>query len=245
MLALHPDASQTDWSAFARLSDGDEREVAETLDRLARRYWPAMYAFVRSSGYGVHEAADLTQSFICDVVLGRGLLESADPSRGRFRSLLRTSLRHYLVEQRRTAARRRRISGAAAAVSTDPTVLAAAAEPGLTPDVAFDAQWVSTMVRQVLERLQANCLADGLSDHWSVFDARVVRPLLFGQQPAGYDELVERLDLDGPAQAANLLVTVKRRFASALLVEIRRTVQSDGEAGAELAELLRRLERHT
>ncbi len=98
-------------------------------------------------------------------------------------------------------------------------------------------------MRHVLTRVQSECLADGLNTHWTVFEHRVVRPMLFGEPTTDYATLVERLNLKDEAQAANLMITVKRRFARAMYEEIGRTVRDLQDTDDELHELLRDLER--
>ena len=49
----------------------DEEAAAAALDQLVRRYWPAVYAYIRRCGRNVHEAADLTQGLVCDVMISR------------------------------------------------------------------------------------------------------------------------------------------------------------------------------
>ena len=111
-----------------------------------------------------------------------------------------------------------------------------ALEPGLSA-------WVYLDREEVLEQARRACIADGFEAHWVVFEQRVVRPMLFGAKPASYKSLVERLDLDDRSQAANMMITVKRRFARALYQEIGRTVIDPEQIEDELNELLRDLER--
>ena len=115
--------------------------------------------------------------------------------------------------------------------------------PDLSPEVAFNAEWSATLVREVLNQVRRGCLIDGMEAHWVVFESRVVRPMLFGAKPLSYQVLVERLDLDHRSQAANMMITIKRRFARALLAEAAFTLSDPDEAGDELLEMLRSLER--
>ena len=225
-------------------ADRDPTRSLEALDRLVRRYWPAVYAFFRSSGQDVEEAADLTQSFVCDVMLKRALLRGADPSRGRFRALLLTALRNYLFEQHRSATTARASHRGTPPLKLDPAELEnTEVSPQLTPETAFCARWSATLVRHVLEEVRAHCLKDGLEAHWAVFESRVVRPMLLGQPPDSYTGLVQRLDLTDASQASNMMITVKRRFAQALYAEVGRTVSDPSQIDEELAQLMRDLER--
>lgn len=235
---------QTDWSMIFRAVHGDEEPAAEAWDQLARRYWPAIYAYIRSSGRDIHEASDLTQAFVCDVMVRRQLLEAADPARGRFRTLLMTALKNYLVEQHRFATRRKRMPKDGRLLELDREGAPALELPtGATPEAAFSAQWGATLVRRVLGQVCAECRQQDLGAHWSVFEARVVRPMLLGDAPTAYGILVRRLGLKDAAQASNMMVTVKRRFARALFEAVSGTVGSPDEVDDELRALRRALER--
>ncbi len=238
-------ATGTDWSLIgAAALTAQTPRAASAREALTRRYWPAVYAYVRRSGRDVHDAADATQGFICDVMIGRKLFAGADRTRGRFRTLLLTSLRNYLHERHRHDTRAKRSPGPAGVTNLNLRALAeleyGAAE---TPEAAFAAQWAASLLRQVLLRVQNSCATQGLEAHWEIFKTRVVKPMLAGEAPETYETLVHRLDLTDASQASNMMITVKRRFARALLEEVSRTVDSPDEVEDEIRALLRDLER--
>jgi RNA polymerase sigma-70 factor (ECF subfamily) len=229
--------SQTDWSMIGRLAGDDQAGASEALDRLLRRYWPAVYSYIRRSGRDVHEAADLTQSFVSDVLIRRGLLQGADRAKGRFRNLLLESLRNYLREAHRTHTRRKRAPKGGVVLGLD--ISRAAPEDGeQSPEGAFDAAWFRTMVQSVFQSVREQCLRDGLHVHWSVFEARIVQPALHGAKPIPFDSIAAALGLGGASHACNLLITVRRRFAKALRAEIASTLDDPARVDDELAELL-------
>jgi RNA polymerase sigma-70 factor (ECF subfamily) len=238
-------SSHTNWSMIFQATRGQKLpEAADAMDQLVRRYWPAVYAYIRSTGRDVHEASDLAQGFVCDVILGRGLFHHADPGRGRFRTLLLTSLKNYLVEVHRRDSRLKRAPVDRPALPIEQSEIEAAeVHATASPDAAFAAQWNATMIRRVLERVRASCLASGMDAHWMVFEARVVKPLLFGEARGSYARLVDRLGLSSIAQAANMMLTVKRRFAREIYAEVAQTVSDPMQTEEELRELLRELER--
>jgi len=233
--------SQTDWSMIGRLSGDDEAGAAEAFERLLRRYWPAVYAYIRRSGRDVHEAADLTQAFVSEVILGRRLIHGADRQRGRFRHLLLGALRNFLREVHRHQTRRKRAPQGAVLLDLD-----AGREPApeltRSPERAFDAAWFRTLLHTLFQSVREECLRDGLQVHWSVFEARVVQSALHGLEPVPFDTLAATLGLEGPSQAANLLITVRRRFAKALRAEIASTLDDPERVDEEIAELLASLD---
>ena len=66
--------------------------------------------------------------------------------------------------------------------------------------------------------------------------------MLLGEPPIDYTHLVRRLGLKDPFQAANMMVTIKRRFANALCVEVSQTVSDPDDTREEIRQLLRDLE---
>lgn len=235
-------SSHTNWSLIFDAARGEAIPASSALEKLARRYWPAIYAFIRKSGRDVHEAADLTQGFVCDVMITRNIFTHADPSRGRFRSLLLSSLQNYLKERHRHAARQKRAPATRSFRLEDSDIAAAEIAGGDTPEQAFATQWNATLIRTVLQKVQSDCRNAGLEAHWAVFEARVVGPMLTGEPRVSYAKLVERLELDDAGQAANMMVTVKRRFVQALVQEVGRTVDDPLQVEEEIREMLRDLE---
>ncbi len=233
-------ASHTDWSMIAQATEADEDVAGDALEQLVRRYWAAVYAYIRRTGRDVHEAADLTQGFVCDIIISRRLCDYADPQRGRFRTLLLSAVKNYLREKHRQDHKRSLELDGPPLPLEEWTPKTSTNE---TPDEAFCYQWSATLIRQVLTDVKASCEKDGLVAHWTVFEHRVVRPMLFDEPPTEHAALVEQLNLKDEPQAANMMITVKRRFARALYQEIGRTVIDPEHIEDELNELLRDLER--
>ena len=88
----------THWSLVLSASDQPSPQAAHALDQLCRAYWLPIYAFVRRQGRSSHDAEDLTQEFFARL-LEKKTLAVADPARGRFRSFLLASLKHFLANE--------------------------------------------------------------------------------------------------------------------------------------------------
>ena len=74
------------------------RKAQAALAELCKIYWRPVFAFICRQGHSVPDAQDLTQEFFARVVKGR-LLQSADRSKGRFRSLLLKALQRFLQDE--------------------------------------------------------------------------------------------------------------------------------------------------
>lgn len=242
MTSTEAGSSHTNWALIFDAARGGDLPATTALEQLVRRYWPAVFAFIRRSGRDVHEAADLTQGFVCDVILSRNLFNHADPKRGRFRSLLLSALQNYLREKHRNESRAKRAPGHRPLQFDDSDLAAAESAASLSPEQAFCAQWNATLIRQVLDRVRSDCLKARLEPHWAIFEARVARPMLLGETPVPYARLVDRFDLQDAGQAANMMITVKRRFVQALVNEVSFTVVDPIQVEEELRALLRDVE---
>ncbi len=248
VLEQGPGSSQTDWTLINEAGQVDTEAASDALERMVRRYWPAVYAFIRSAGKDVHESSDLTQGFICDVIISRRLCATADPQRGRFRSLLLGSLKNYMRENDRRKARKRSLGREISTIHLDEAeaiVTRTRPKSHQTPDQVFSYQWSSILIHRVLGQVQTDCRDQGMEAHWNVFEKRVVRPMLLGEPATDYAQLVEQHNIKDVSQAANMMVTVKRRFVAALYQEVARTVADVADVDDELRQLLRDLEQPT
>jgi len=97
----------TRWTLVAAAGKTATPEARTALAELCRLYWYPLYAFVRRRGYDADEALDLTQGFFTRLIEKNDLAD-ADPDRGRFRSWLLASVKHFLANEwdRATAQKR-------------------------------------------------------------------------------------------------------------------------------------------
>ncbi len=99
----------TRWSLIlsAANSQSEEQKARNALEELCRIYWRPVFVFVCRRGYSMQDAQDLTQDFFLKILEPKWL-EQADRNRGRFRTLLLTSLQNFLIKTiEKTHARKR------------------------------------------------------------------------------------------------------------------------------------------
>lgn len=225
----------THWSVVLDAGDPGSPSGLSALEALCRTYWFPVYAQVRRQGYSVHEAPDLTQEFFAGLLKYQSL-GTVRRERGRFRTFLLKSLRHFLCDQgdRRTAQKR---GGGVQAVPID----ALGAEERLaldtatheSPDVLFDRHWLQALMDRVFLRLREEQVAAGRAE---LFDR--LKPHLGGDVEAGvYAELEVLLGLKRNTIAANV-ARLRHRCRELALAEVRNTVADPAEAEAEFRQLL-------
>src|SRR5437899_85534 len=91
----------THWSVVLE-AQGPTPAAQAALEKLCRTYWWPLYGFVRRQGTESEEAKDLTQGFFA-LLLERRDLDAVRKDKGRLRSYLLTSLKHFLTNERNRA----------------------------------------------------------------------------------------------------------------------------------------------
>ena len=99
----------THWSVVLD-AQGESPAAQEALENLCRVYWRPIYGFVRREGVRPEEAKDITQGFFT-LILDRKDFQSVRQEKGRLRSFLLASLKHFMANERRDAAAIKRGGG--------------------------------------------------------------------------------------------------------------------------------------
>jgi len=235
----------THWSlvlaAGRSQADPQVAEVAQAaLAELCQTYWTPLYSFVRTRGYTVHDAQDLTQSFFAYLIEHK-IYARVDREKGKFRSFLLASLKNFLghaYDREQTLKRGGSLdflplddARTEAAESLFQTHFVSADPAG--EDRVFERSWAEALVGAGLERLAAEQKAEGkdkLFKELRIFLTGSANPL------PTYDDLAVRLSL--PASTLRSHVSrLRARYREFLRAEVRRTVDTDAEVDGELHEL--------
>ena len=133
------------------------------LEALCRTYWMPLYAFIRREGHPVEEAKDLTQEFFARW-LERRDFDAVRREKGRLRSYLLVSLKHFLANERSRATTIKRGRGQQP-ISLDEIFAEHRfdLEPveSLTADQIYERRWAMAVLDQVLVCLEKEYRADG------------------------------------------------------------------------------------
>ncbi len=147
--------STTNWSVVLE-AQGQSPAAQEALEKLCRTYWRPVYSFIRREGTGHEEAEDLTQAFFA-LLLQRRNFDDVRKEKGRLRSYLLTSLKHFLVSQHRRAVTAKRGKGQQPVPLQELAAIGRAdIEPAdhLSADRIYERRWALTLMEQVLRRLK-------------------------------------------------------------------------------------------
>jgi RNA polymerase sigma-70 factor (ECF subfamily) len=152
----------TNWSVVLE-AQGGSPAAQQALERLCRTYWRPIYTFIRREGTGPDEAEDLTQEFFA-MLLERRNFDAVRKEKGRLRSYLLTSVKHFLVSEHRRAVTVKRGKGQQPIPLEELTAIKRAEmEPAnhLSADRIYERRWALTLMEQVLHRLKAEYDASG------------------------------------------------------------------------------------
>ena len=223
--------ASTHWSVVLAASQGDLRASGVALEKLCNTYWKPLFVFARRLGHSEHDAQDLTQAFF-EQFLEKGYIRAADPRRGRFRSFLLTSFRHFLAKEWAKARAAKR-GGGLSFVSFEeltPGESAQLQHAGmLSPEAAYDRQWAMRVFDIALVRLRAEFAAAGKADQ---FDQLKKFLSCLGTQ-ADYRAVAERCG----TSAGGVAVAVRRlrvSYGQLLRAEIANTVARAEDVEDEL-----------
>lgn len=221
----------TRWSLLGRAESSDEGERQGALTELLVAYTPALKDFLSASRRIPPDLVeDLVHDFIVDKILARKILHHADEQKGKFRNLVMKALSNF------ASSRLRRLRPEW--VVANGLDLSEIMDGSSQQEVErFDRVWVEQIVRGTLAVMKDECERDGRGDIWEMFYGRVVAPMLYGDEPLDYGALVERLRLESPRQAINLLATGKRSFLRHLRTSVGQYVKGDEQIEREIADL--------
>jgi len=137
-------------------AQGESPVAREALEKLCRSYWRPIYSFLRRQGGAREEAQDLTQGFFA-LLLERRDFDMVRKEKGRLRSYLLISLKHFLADERRRAVAIKRGRGQRLLSLEELRANEQAdMEPAdtLTAEQIYERRWALTVLQQVLARLE-------------------------------------------------------------------------------------------
>lgn len=181
------------------------------------------------------DAQDLTQDFFVMVLEGN-LLQLADPSRGRFRSLLLKSLTNFLLdatEKRQTEKRGGKINF----VSWDDWMAEAPSQlsipvrtlESLSPESIFDLRWAATVVERALRRLREECESRGRRRLFDLINGY----LIADRADISYSNIAQKLGVAEP-EVKRLLYRMRQRYRDLLRDEVAQTVERSDDVDEEI-----------
>jgi len=209
----------------------DAERAGVALDMLCRAYWFPLYVYVRRRGYSPPDAEDLTQGYFA-ALIERDYLAQADSSKGRLRSFLLTTLKHFLSDEWGKASAQKRGAGRIA-VSIDVAEAEEryALEPvdESSPDVLYEKRWALTLLDNVLASLRQEYAASGKGE---LFEG-LQKFLAWNSAGEAYRAAASQLGMKESAVRVAIF-RLRRRYGDLLREAVTATVTSPEEVAAEM-----------
>jgi RNA polymerase sigma-70 factor (ECF subfamily) len=224
----------THWTVVLAAGQRSTPQSDSALEQLCKTYWFPLYAYVRRRGHTKEDAEDLTQAFFARF-LAKNYLDGLRAERGRFRAFLLAALKHFLINEWHKSQRQKR-GGGETPLSLDwqtaDTKFQVAAVNEPSPDKAFDREWAVALLAKVIERLQAECEAEGkakLFGQLKIF-------LAAGKGEAAHGEVAKALGMDeGAVRVA--VHRLRKRYRALLREEIAQTLGDPAQVDEEMRAL--------
>jgi RNA polymerase sigma-70 factor (ECF subfamily) len=220
----------TRWSMIVAARSRHTPEGEAALAELCARYWRPLFSYVRRRGYSTEDAQDLTQAYFARL-LDKSFLAQADAERGKFRSFLLASLRHYLAnewDRSRTAKRGGDVAFSSLADTGDLPLTAAA----LNPEQVYERACAIMLLDRSTARLASEFAAAGKGQ---VFET--LKVFLSGDDSGThYRDIAASLMMsEGAVRVA--VHRLRDRFRAIVRTEIAQTVSNPGDSRAVDEEL--------
>lgn len=220
----------TRWSLIFDGKDaGPQPPGRGALGQICQIYWRPTFSFICRQGKSEAEAQDLTQDFFLTILEGK-LLQSADPDRGRFRSLLLKSLKNFLIDAD-VKRRRYKRGGGIQFVPWDDWSFNSATNgsEAFAAETLFDIRWAATVAEGALRRLREECESKG---HRQLYES-LSRYLDTDRADISYRNL--SLFLEVPETSVKRLMhEFRKRFRTLLREEVAKTIENQDDLEDEI-----------
>lgn len=224
----------THWSVVLT-AQSSSPAANEALEKLCATYWRPIYSFVRREGRTVEDAQDLTQGFFARL-LERRDFDAVRQEKGRLRSYLLVSLKHFLASDRQRATAIKRGEGRPL-ISLDELIARERDDPEpadlLTADRIYEHRWALTVLEQVFERLEKEYENAGNSQLFAHFKKQL------GDEPDRIPQAKIASEMGVTENAVKQAYhRFRQRYRELLRDEIAHTVAVPGDIEDELRHLI-------
>ncbi|MBI4243569.1 MAG: sigma-70 family RNA polymerase sigma factor [Planctomycetes bacterium] len=225
----------TMWSIILNAKDKNSKSYNETLGQLITLYWKPVYKYIRLTWKKSNEEAkDLTQEFFREF-LERDFLRPVEPSKGRFRTFVKHSLKCFLINMHKKS-HTQKSGGKSHPVSVEELPIDPADDSNITDPVeSFDKEWAKTVIVRSIKTLKTKLAEDGKEVYFKVFEnydlnnSEDLNPT--------YINIAEKLGIKD-SDVRNYLVHARRELRKILKKEISEYVLDKSEIDNELKFLL-------
>jgi RNA polymerase sigma factor (sigma-70 family) len=224
----------THWSVVLE-AQGESPAAKQALEILCQTYWRPLYGFARRQGLTREEAQDLIQEFFARLLEHRNL-DTVRREKGRLRSYLLVSLKHFLASERHRASGVKRYESGLH-IPLDELLESEVADFELaetsSADRLYERRWALAVLEQVLTRLESEYRA---AKNAALFDR--LKEFLVGERGRRTQaEIAAELGMTENA-VKQAFHRFRQHYRVLLREEIAHTVAQPGDVEGELRHLV-------
>jgi RNA polymerase sigma factor (sigma-70 family) len=224
----------THWSVVLE-AQGESPAAQGALEKLCRTYWRPVYSFIRRQGNRTEDAEDLTQGFFA-LLLERKDLNTVRKEKGRLRSYLLASVKHFLADESRHAMAVKRGKGQRLIPLDDireRDCIDIERSDRLTADQIYERRWAFTILEQVMARLRDEYRSAG---NLRFFD-QMKKMLMDEPDRPSQAQVASEFDMTENA-VKQAFYRFRQRYQTLLREEISHTVAMPSDIEDELRHLI-------
>lgn len=224
----------TNWTILASATLNGDDEGRKAMNELCTKYWDPVAQVIRARGAPSDRIDDLTQEFFMQM-LDKRFFQRAERGKGKFRSFMLGSLRHFLADDAKYQARQKR-GGHLQKLSLEEEDLTMERE-----ELQFDRGWAQMIFRQTLKKTEEFVREKRSPEQW-----RSLRCFLPGSAaaPLSYEDLSLSLQLS-EGGAKKEVFRLRGNFRDFLREQVALTVSAPHEIDDELAHLRAAFEKYS
>ena len=227
----------TQWTLVVKAADSGSGEARQALGQLCNKYWQPLFEYARRRTRDEAAAHDAVQAFITRLI-EKETLRVANPDRGKFRSFLIVSFKHFLQQQQVHSQAQKR-GGDQVVVSLDQRQEGdRKMEPAdfATAEQEFEREWARTLLKLVMAQLE-----DDYRQQDKLIQFQQLKPFIALRTRAeghNYQSVAEQLEMT-TAAARMAASRMRKQFRLLLRQEIAQTVTGEQEVDEEIRQLFR------
>ncbi|MEP6936561.1 MAG: sigma-70 family RNA polymerase sigma factor, partial [Chthoniobacterales bacterium] len=229
--------ASTSWTLILEAGGTESSDqTRDALTQLCSIYWRPVYLFLRRRDYNWHDAEDLTQGFLVDLIETRFHIH-ADPDKGRFRSFLLGALKNFLANRKdyeHAQKRGRDVNFVPLTEVSEQEVNEMVARYyRWNAEESYEREWAVVVLRRAITLLDEECRLAGKNQLFHALKGYLGAE---GIDVLPYEEISRQLSRSVVALRKDVS-RFRQRYRSILREEVRQTVASENEVDAELRHL--------
>lgn len=211
----------THWSVVLEAGKPGSPQFRAALEDLCGTYWLSLYSYLRRDGYNPDDAQDLTQGFFLRLLRTDSLV-GVSPIKGKFRTFLLASMKHFLADERDRARAQKR-GGNPTVIRIDGTqaeeFFRQLPSGELSPETVFDRRWALTVLDEAFDRLRREYSNSGRANLFKSLSGFLSNEATSGD----YASLAPKLGMS--TQAIGVAVhRLRQRYRECVRFEVGQTV---------------------